>query len=74
MANWLPQYAERVRAGLAAGQGRDALVDDLQLWEEARLRADGVDQALWPVLASLGPPSMSVDGMLRYWKKQGVGA
>ena len=74
VANWLPQYAERVRAGLAAGQARDALVDDLQRWEEARLRAEGVEEALWPVYASLGPPSMSVDGMLRFWKKQGVGA
>ncbi len=68
----LPRYAERVRAGLAAGLDRAALVDDLQSWEQARLLADHVAEPLWPVYAGLGPSSMSLDGLLRYWKKQGV--
>ena len=71
VTHWLPQIAERVRAGLEAGQDRDALLDNLQLWEEARLTADAVPKPLWPTYASLGPVSMSLDGVLRYWKKQG---
>jgi glyoxylase-like metal-dependent hydrolase (beta-lactamase superfamily II) len=66
----LPQYAERVRATLDAGQDRDAAVEALQQWEEARLRAEGVPEPLWPVYGSLAPASMSADGLLRYWSKR----
>ena len=66
----LPQYAERVRAALEAGQEREAVVDDLQRWEDARLRAEGVPDTLWNVYGSLGPASMSADGLLRYWSRR----
>ena len=72
-ANLLPQYAERVRAGLERGLDRDALLDDLQLWEEARLRADAVPTDRWPTFAGLAPVSMNLSGLLRYWRQQGLG-
>ncbi len=65
----LPMYSQRVRAGLDAGLDRDAIVADFQAWEDARLVAEGVDPANWPAYASLGPVGMSVDGILRYWKR-----
>lgn len=68
----VPRYAERVRAGLAAGVDRDALVTDMQAWEEARFVAGQVPEPLWPIYAGIGPASMSLDGVLRYWKKKGV--
>ncbi len=73
VASLLPQYAERVRASLEAGHDRPGLIDDLQLWEDARLSAEGVEHGLWPIFASLAPASMSVDGLRRYWRKQGLG-
>jgi hypothetical protein len=74
VAALLPQYAEQVRAALEAGHDREALVAGLQSWEEARLHAEGVESALWPVYGYLGPASMSADGLRRYWNKRGVGA
>lgn len=69
VARLLPEYAERVRAALAAGRDRDDLVAEFEAWEQDRLRADGVDPDQLPVYASLGPVSMSVDGLRRYWQK-----
>jgi glyoxylase-like metal-dependent hydrolase (beta-lactamase superfamily II) len=66
------EYAERVRAGLAAGQDREAIVAGFETWERDRLQALTVDPALWPTLTGLGPIGMSVDGILRYWHKRGV--
>jgi glyoxylase-like metal-dependent hydrolase (beta-lactamase superfamily II) len=74
VAALLPQYAERARAALDAGQDREALAATLQAWEETRLRAEGVAEALWPAYGSLAPGSMSADGLRRYWNKRGVGA
>jgi glyoxylase-like metal-dependent hydrolase (beta-lactamase superfamily II) len=73
LADLLPDYAGRVRAALEAGQERDALVADMTIWEEARLEAGGVPRSEWVIFSNLAPVSMSVDGMLRYWRKQGVG-
>jgi glyoxylase-like metal-dependent hydrolase (beta-lactamase superfamily II) len=70
VAELLPEYAGRVRAGLAAGRDRAALLADFDAWEQARLAADGVPAADWPVFASLGPVTMTVDGLTRYWTQR----
>jgi hypothetical protein len=72
VAALLPQYAEPVRAGLAAGWEREAIAEALTQWEEGRLHAEGVPEALWPGYGTLAPASMSADGMLRYWQKHGT--
>jgi hypothetical protein len=74
VAALLPQYAEQARAALEAGSDREALVARLQAWEEARMRADGVEPGLWPGYGYLAPASMSADGLRRYWTKRGIGA
>jgi len=70
VADLLPRYAEQVRAALAAGLERDAIVDDISAWEAARLDADGIPAEDRPVYDNLGPGGMTVDGILRYWQKR----
>jgi glyoxylase-like metal-dependent hydrolase (beta-lactamase superfamily II) len=70
----LPRYAALVQASLAAGRDRAALLAEMTAWEEARLTADGIPPADWPVYGSLGPADMAVDGLLRYWQKLGQAA
>ncbi len=68
---WLVnEYAERVRADLAAGADRDVIIRRFTELEEARQAADGLDEAGQARYASIGPLGMSVDGLLRYWKKR----
>jgi hypothetical protein len=70
----LPRYANLVRDALAAGQDRSAILASFSAWEEARLVADGIPTAEWPVYASLGPADMAVDGLMRFWHKQASAA
>ncbi|MCC6191082.1 MAG: MBL fold metallo-hydrolase [Anaerolineales bacterium] len=70
----LPQYVGLVKTALEAGQDRDAILAEMTAWEGRRLAADGIPPGEWPVYASLGPAGMSVDGLLRYWQKQGQAA
>jgi glyoxylase-like metal-dependent hydrolase (beta-lactamase superfamily II) len=64
------EYAERVRADLARGLDRDAILQHFTALEEARQQADGLDEEGLARYASIGPLGMSVDGLLRYWKKR----
>jgi glyoxylase-like metal-dependent hydrolase (beta-lactamase superfamily II) len=68
----LLEFTGRVRAGLEVGHDRDTILKEMTAWAETRLEAAGVNQHDWPIYASLAPVSMSVDGVLRYWHKQGV--
>jgi glyoxylase-like metal-dependent hydrolase (beta-lactamase superfamily II) len=70
VARLVDAYAEQVRAALARGLARDAIVAEFAAWEQSRLEADGVPPAQWPVYADIGPVGMAVDGLLRYWNKQ----
>jgi glyoxylase-like metal-dependent hydrolase (beta-lactamase superfamily II) len=68
----LPQYVELVRAALSEGLDRAATLARLSAWEQERLAAIGVPPEQWPMYDSLGPNGMAIDGILRYWKKQGL--
>jgi glyoxylase-like metal-dependent hydrolase (beta-lactamase superfamily II) len=70
VAELLPRYAAQVRSALASGRDREAIIEALSGWEAARMVADGIPPADWPVYASLGPVDMNVDGLTRYWHKQ----
>jgi glyoxylase-like metal-dependent hydrolase (beta-lactamase superfamily II) len=70
VAELLPRYATLVRNAIATGRDRAAIIASLSDWEEARLIADGIPAADWPVYAGLGPVDMNADGLLRYWHKQ----
>lgn len=66
----LPEFAGRVHTGLEAGLDREAIVAGMERWEQSRLEAEAVPASEWPIYANIGPSGMSVDGVLRYWKKR----
>lgn len=68
----IDEYAKVAQQALAAGLDRDAVIARFKDWESARLAADRVDLNEYPAYGHLGPVGMSVDGLLRYWKKRGV--
>jgi glyoxylase-like metal-dependent hydrolase (beta-lactamase superfamily II) len=67
VARIVSDSAERVRGALASGADRDAIVAQFDASEAERMRVAGVNGNLY---SSVGPMGMSVDGLLRYWKKK----
>jgi glyoxylase-like metal-dependent hydrolase (beta-lactamase superfamily II) len=66
----LAEVAGRVREALASGTERDALVARMTEWEESRQSAGGLTAEDRARYAGVGPIGMSVDGVIRYWKKR----
>lgn len=66
----LPDCAGRVRTELERGADRDTVLARYTAQEEARLAADGLAGPDSLRYASIGPMGMSVDGLLRYWRKR----
>lgn len=70
VARLVTDYPEQVRAALARGADRDAILTHLTQYEEARQTAAGLSADENALYSSVGPMGMSVDGLLRYWKKR----
>jgi glyoxylase-like metal-dependent hydrolase (beta-lactamase superfamily II) len=70
VAALLPEYAERVRAGLAQGMERLQLIEHFDEVEEVRQAVCGLDEQSKGLYAGVGPVGMSVDGLIRYWSKR----
>jgi len=70
VARLVTDYPEQVRAELARGADRDAILAHMTAHEEARQAAAGLSAADNTLYSSVGPMGMSVDGLLRYWKKR----
>ncbi|MCS6909534.1 MAG: MBL fold metallo-hydrolase [Anaerolineales bacterium] len=70
VAALLTDCAERVRAELERGADRNTIVARYTAQEEARLAADGLSGEDLLRYASIGPMGMSVDGLMRYWRKK----
>ena len=70
VARLVPAYVERVRAELQAGADRETIIARFTEYEAVRQAADGLSAADQALYASVGPLGMSVDGLLRYWKKR----
>jgi hypothetical protein len=58
---------------LERGADRQAIIAGFTAYEAARQAADGLEEADQTLYASVGPLGMSVDGLLRYWKKKSGG-
>lgn len=67
----LEASAEFVRRRMEQGTERDSLVRDYLEWTEQRARAEGTDEATWQAYCKANPLAMSVDGLMRYWRKRG---
>jgi glyoxylase-like metal-dependent hydrolase (beta-lactamase superfamily II) len=67
VARLVTDSAEAARAALERGADREAIIAAFAEREAAQLAAAGVEAALYN---SVGPLGMSVDGLLRYWRKK----
>jgi hypothetical protein len=61
---------ERIGRAIAGGEGREEILSNYTQHEDERLLADDVDEEGRKLYASVGPPGMSVDGIMRYWRKK----
>ncbi len=61
---------EFVRAQMEAGLDRDAIVAAYLDWNRERAAAAGLSEALIQTYLTANPLAMSVDGIMRYWRKR----
>ena len=66
--------ADLVREGLESGLPREAILARYRAWNQARATAAGLGPDAIAAYEAANPLAMSVDGLLRYWRQQGVGA
>jgi glyoxylase-like metal-dependent hydrolase (beta-lactamase superfamily II) len=66
----LNESAEFVRERMQAGVERDALVQQYTDWNRQRAAAQGVPDEVFHHYEITNPLYMSVDGMMRYWRKR----
>lgn len=64
------ESAEQARAELERGADREAIIARFTEQEDARMAAAGLTPDDMAHYSSVGPVGMSVDGLLRYWKKR----
>jgi glyoxylase-like metal-dependent hydrolase (beta-lactamase superfamily II) len=62
--------AEFVRARMQLGFERDALADEYLAWVNERAYAQGLSEKQVLAYELANPTLMSVDGLMRYWRKQ----
>jgi glyoxylase-like metal-dependent hydrolase (beta-lactamase superfamily II) len=66
----LAEVVERVREALRSGAEREAVVAKITEWEESRQTAASLTDEDRARYTGVGPIGMSVDGVIRYWKKR----
>jgi glyoxylase-like metal-dependent hydrolase (beta-lactamase superfamily II) len=66
----LEESAAFVRRKMQEGTGRDQLLADYTEWNRTRARAAGVPEETFTRYETANPLFMSVDGLLRYWRKR----
>jgi glyoxylase-like metal-dependent hydrolase (beta-lactamase superfamily II) len=62
--------ADRIGRAISGHEGREEILSSYTHYEDGRLLADGIDEEGRKLYTSVGPPGMSVDGIMRYWKKK----
>lgn len=67
----LQNAANFVKEKLDAGVERDQLLDDYYEWNLDRAKAAGLTDAQIHKYITANPLDMSVDGIIRYWRKRG---
>jgi glyoxylase-like metal-dependent hydrolase (beta-lactamase superfamily II) len=64
------QAAEFVRLRMVAGEARDAIVEQYITWSHERMHAGGLSDYAIEQYNAANPLFMSVDGIMRYWRKK----
>jgi glyoxylase-like metal-dependent hydrolase (beta-lactamase superfamily II) len=73
LADLIDRSAEFVRSRMQAGLGRDELARAYLAWVEERAHTQGLSESDFEVYETANPTSMSVDGIVRYWRKRAKG-
>jgi glyoxylase-like metal-dependent hydrolase (beta-lactamase superfamily II) len=73
VARLLDEDSGLVQRELAAGASRDEVIRELEALQAERQRAAGLDESARTRYSSVGPTGMSAAGLIRYWRKQGLG-
>lgn len=66
------EAAEFVRCRMADGLEREAILNHYLAWHQRRLDSAGVSADLAARYEAANPAFMSVDGLMRYWRKRGL--
>lgn len=69
VARLLTQVTDFIGDGIKAGKNRDTIFEEFVAWEQTRFRADGLSEEVIHQYITGNPPFMSVDGIIRYWRK-----
>ena len=66
----MEEAAEFVRLRMVAGEEREAIVDAYVAWNHNRMHAHGLNDFAIEQYNAANPLYMSVDGIMRYWRKK----
>lgn len=69
----LQDAAEFIRIKMESGLGRDAILEEYLSWHMERAKAADMPDKIFDRYEVANPHHMSVDGIMRYWRKKGVG-
>lgn len=70
VADLIDRSAEFVRVRMKAGLERGTLVKEYAAWIEERARSHAVSERDFVGYETTNPSAMSVDGIMRYWRKR----
>jgi len=70
VARLVNAYTEIAKHEIEQGADREAIIARFSGDEHTRMEASGLPEKDFGLYASIGPIGMSVDGLLRYWKKK----
>lgn len=73
MSELLEQSAEFVRRRMQSGMSRDTLIQEYEDWQHKRAEEAGVSGKASDELNKVSSHYISVDGLMRYWRKRGAG-
>lgn len=69
LLNFIPAMSDLIKDEMLAGKERDEIVETYVNWQTQRARAAGFGEAEIQQYMTSTPPDMSVDGVIRYWRK-----
>jgi glyoxylase-like metal-dependent hydrolase (beta-lactamase superfamily II) len=73
LADLIDRSATFVRNQMQTGLGRDELAKEYLAWVEERAYTQGLSEKEFQVYETANPTGMSVDGIMRYWRKHAKG-
>jgi glyoxylase-like metal-dependent hydrolase (beta-lactamase superfamily II) len=70
LSKLIDEATEFIRGRMKGGQERDVLAQDYLAWVRERAFAQGVSERSFEAREVANPTLMSVDGIMRYWRKR----